>query len=350
MSEENNVVNISDFFNFQIESVNENLNTNRFKKLNIPKSQQGSIDMLVSQLPQLNSANTLKNAYAVKFPEGIKGELMKYKTGGVGTPMQGDNGKIVGHASLHKLKSQAVVLGAFSAISIATGQYFLSEINSKLDMLNQAIDKVLGFLYGDKKSELLSEINFVQYAYKNFSSIMQHEEQRIATISGLQSAKKVAMKDIEFYMCDLDSKANTSTKSYSNFYQLSEDAFQIKDSLEMSTQLYVMGSLMESFYAQNTDAEYINEVKSSTLYYINKCNSRILSDFSKLNGHHNGFKQGVIKKIDTEYLDNKFKTVISALTAGEDSQMRKVIDAALDNPLSIDTYYINNKGEVYISA
>ncbi len=351
MPEENKVLDIKDYFNFSVEPINENFNSSSFKKLNIPKSQQGHIDMLVSQFPQLNSASTLKNAYAVKFPDGINtGHLMPYRNGGVGTPIQGDDGKIIAHASLHELKSQAVVLGAFSAMSIATGQYFLSEINSKLDMLNQEIDKVLDFLYGDKKAELLSEINFVQYAHKNFSSIMQHEDQRIATISGLQAAKKVAMKDIEFYMCDLDAKANTSTKSYNDFYKLSEDSFLIKDSLELSTQLYVMSSLMECFYAQNTDTEYINEVKNSTLYYINKCNSRILSDFSKLNGHNNGFKQGVIKKVDTEYLDNKFKTVISALTVGEDSQMRKVIDTALNNALSIDTYYMNNKGEVFISA
>jgi hypothetical protein len=44
----------------------------------------------------------------------------------------------------------------------------------------------------------MSEINFIQRAYKNYNSIMNHESQRIATISSIQNAEKVAMKDIEF--------------------------------------------------------------------------------------------------------------------------------------------------------
>lgn len=73
------------------------------------------------------------------------------------------------------------------------------------------MDKILEFLYGDKKAELLSEVSFIKYAYENYSSIMGHNEQRVATIASLQDAKKVAIKDIEFYMCDLDSTINSKS-------------------------------------------------------------------------------------------------------------------------------------------
>ena len=75
------------------------------------------------------------------------------------------------------------------------------------------LDKILEFLYGDKKAELMAEISFVKYAYQNYNSIMSHESQRTATIASIQEAKKVAMKDIEFYMNDLDLAAKTKDNS-----------------------------------------------------------------------------------------------------------------------------------------
>ena len=74
-------------------------------------------------------------------------------------------------------------------MAFASGQYFITQVNSELQKINQNIDKILEFLYGDKKAELLSEVSFVKYAYENFSSIMAHDEQRVATIASLQNAK-----------------------------------------------------------------------------------------------------------------------------------------------------------------
>ena len=95
-------------------------------------------------------------------------------------------------------------------------------------MMRMNLDKILEFLYGDKKAELMAEISFVKYAYQNYNSIMSHEAQRTATIASIQKAKKVAMKDIEFYMNDLDSAAKT--KDNSELISTVNKAFQIKES------------------------------------------------------------------------------------------------------------------------
>ena len=60
----------------------------------------------------------------------------------------------------------------------------------------------------------MAEMSFIKYAYENYSSIMSHEEQRIATITSLQEAKKVAMKDIEFCINDLEMTVSHKTKDY----------------------------------------------------------------------------------------------------------------------------------------
>lgn len=43
---------------------------------------------------------------------------------------------------------------------------------------------------------------------KTFHPLLAHDEQRVATIASLQEAKKVAIKDAEFYMNDLDLTVN----------------------------------------------------------------------------------------------------------------------------------------------
>ena len=58
---------------------------------------------------------------------------------------------------------------------------------------------LLEFLNDEKQSELLAEVTFVKYALQNYNSIIQCDTQRIATIVGLQSAKKIANKNVELF-------------------------------------------------------------------------------------------------------------------------------------------------------
>ena len=55
---------------------------------------------------------------------------------------------------------------------------------------------------------------------------MSHEHQKIATIISLQEARKIAMKDIEFYMSDLDSLVKA--KDVSDLDSFVNKSFQIK--------------------------------------------------------------------------------------------------------------------------
>ena len=225
-----------------------------FKKLALTSAQKIQMGGLTQQLPAVMATGALSGCYMVQFPDGLPHVLTQLKQGGFSTMVKGENGRIAGTASLYSVEAQAAVLGAFNAMSIVSGQYFLAQINRELETMNQNIDKILEFLYGDKKAELISEVSFVKSAYQNYSSIMEHEHQRFATLVSLQEAKKVAMKDIEFYMSDLDSTVNT--KSGSDIVAWTDKIFQIKDCLELSIQLYSMSSLLEIYYSQNYDTKY----------------------------------------------------------------------------------------------
>lgn len=321
-----------------------------FVKLNLSETQHTKMNAFVANIPTLLAANELAKAYVVEFPKNVTGTLMHLKDGSVGSQVIGENGKIVAQASFHGLGDEALALNAFSVMAAATGQYFLSQINSQMGLMNQKIDQIMGFLYGDKKAELIAEISFVKYAFENYSSIMLHDSQQVATISSLQESRKIAIKDIEFYMYDLTSKATAKAKNYQDFQSLVEDAFQIRRSLELSMQLYVSSSIMESYYAENSDHNYLESLRADMTYYINKCNGRILSVFSKLNGRNSEYKATAFNKIDTSVLDQEFEKVIYELSNGENSKMHELIDSAILQAKKDCKIFLTNKGDAYLSA
>ncbi|MCM1578146.1 MAG: hypothetical protein NC078_05025 [Ruminococcus sp.] len=322
------------------------LNSDRYKRLDCNSEQAMRMSAFMQQLPAIAAVDALANSYKVVFPEGIAGTLMEYKTGGAGTPIIDENGKIAGHAALFDMKAEAAILGAFTVMSVVTGQFFLSEINAKLTQLNLKIDQIMAFLYGDKKSELMAEINFVQQAQQNYSSIMSHEAQRSAVIVGLQQSRKTAMKDIEFYMSDLDYKSQVNEKVFAKFQSVADKALRIWESLELSKQLFVMGSIMEAYFAQNFDESYIKSISETVAYYINKCDKKILGCFQVLRSKLDPFKD----KDGTKELKENFGGIIESLEGGEEAPILRNMAEALRAAAAPREYYLNRKGEIYIKA
>lgn len=319
-----------------------------FKKLELSSVQKIQIGGLLQQMPALVATGVLSGTYMAKFPSGISKALTPLKQGGYSSMVKDEAGRFAGSASLYPVETQAAILGAFNAMSIVSGQYFLAQINSELKTINQNIDKILEFLYGDKKAELISEIGFVKSAYQNYNSIMEHEAQRFATLINLQESKKIAMKDIEFYMSDLDSTANA--KSSSDMMSWIEKVFQIKDCLELSMQLYSMSSLLEVYYSQNYEADYISNVEEESIIYIGKCEKRMLGSFNKLSAIIQTYKEGPLRKIDKPALEKRVNLIIDIYSKGTESEVVKSIRSVLHAPEERTEYYLTNNGNVYLKV
>lgn len=77
----------------------------------------------MQQLPTGIVAANAYSMYTVSFPEGLPHTLTQLKQGGFSSMVKNqETGLIAGHASFYEAKTQAVVLGSFTAISLATGQ------------------------------------------------------------------------------------------------------------------------------------------------------------------------------------------------------------------------------------
>lgn len=316
----------------------------RFSKLEMSPAQKMHFSTFMQQVPTVLASGTLAQAYTVSFPAGIPHTLTALQQGGFGSMVR-DGGRFVGSASFSPIQTQAVLLGAFSAMSVITGQYFLTQINQSMDKMNLKLDKILEFLYGDKKAELLSEIDFTKYAFDNYLSIMHHEQQRLATITNLQAAKKVAMKDIEFYMADLFSAVNGTTRNYV------DQALQIRDSLDLSIQLYIMSTLLEVYFAQNYDVMYLSSVERDVCSYIDKCEKRVLSSFSVLNRRFDERKGQKKKMRNSDLGFNQKKDIellVDSLISGEESSLCKSVRNALHAVEKASEYYIDGQQNIYL--
>ena len=326
-----------------------------YEKMPVSLSQQSQISALCGQLPDFGEAYALKDVYRVKYPQGVPHNLVSFKgTNEYMTAIKGPDEKFIAQAHLVPMAPQAAILAGFTTMSVISGQYFLAEINQKMSMMSKSIDKILEFLYGDKKAELLSEISFVKYASQNFSSIMDYPEQRIATISSLQEARKTAIKDIEFYLADLYTTVHE--KNIDNIDATVDKAFQIRQCLELSMQLYMTANLLEVYYSQNYDTAHLRYVESDMSSYISKSDKQVLSDLTALQMAVTGFKPklggvgipAMGKKFNPQPLLERINSAIDYLANTEDNEMKKKLHAGLYSAEKPIEYCICGNGEVYL--
>ena len=319
----------------------------RFTKLSLSETQKMHLSAAYQHFPSMVAAETLTQAYIARFPEGLPHTLTALKQGGFGSMIQGEQG-FLGSASFFPVTEQAIFLSVFTAMSVVSGQYFLTKINSQLDVIQRRLGEILDFLYGDKKAELMAEISFTKYAFENYASIMAHESQRTATITSLQSAKKVAMNDIEFYIHDLSSTVESQEKDLKKILDKTE---QIRDSLYLSLELYTMSSLMEVYYAQNFDSFFLKYVQQEVEGYIEKCETRMLGSFNLLRGKILSINKKpslpLGKEKDSLVLEQRSRELAESVNSGNTKVLRELIVSSLCAVSQPAEYYLTADGNIY---
>ncbi len=353
---------LEDCNDFKIKPLDEDIDftdKDEFTKLKLNQNQKMRISAFMQQLPMAVATAATSNAYVVEFPAGLPHTLTALKQGGFGSLIR-DGGKIVGHASFYPMVAQAAVMGAFTLLAAVTGQFFLTQITKELRMMNQKIDEILEFLREDKRSELRSEMIFVQGAYRDFNAIMEHEEHRLATIIGLQSARKVAMKDIEFYSNHINdlgawvihAKVDSDDR-YRNWIRKLKQLIEDQESFEWAKQLLAMSGVLEVYYSQNHDPDYLKAMKNDLYAYINKCEKcttgyiRVL--VSKIQSVEKRANGGFVSEYKETYMGCAQKAFEIAATdmQYEKSSVMKAVGKSLAPLTSSSEYYLCSRN-VYL--
>ena len=321
---------------------------NRFEPLTLSSEQKIHLSALMANVPSAAAAAAMSGAYTVTFPQGLPHTLLSLKAGGVGSQIIDETGRIVGSASIHQMAGQAACFGIFTAMSVATGQFFLTQINRELRMINQKLDDILKFLYGEKKAELLAEVSFVKGAADRYPYIMAHEAQRAATIVSLQDAGKIAIKDIEFYLRDLDSKISSGKKTdFSRLKNLMDNGMkQARDNLDLALDLYIMAAILETYYAQDFDKGYLDSLEDSITAYTKGIHDRMLMSYGVFLGYLNNYRPRKNEEKDLRKRSDTITKCREALDVRYKEHCRR-IHTALYAATQKSEYYVTESGDVY---
>lgn len=255
---------------FKIVEKQDIINNTRYKQIDLKESAV-RINEIFQQVPNLVEASKLNKAYIMKIPDGLHGELLHLRQGGYSSALY-DNGQITGTGSLYSMKLDAVLISAFSVLSIATGQFFLSNISRQLKEINGKLTEILDFLYSDKLCELEAQYEFLKYAYENYLDIMNSEIQRTATLCNIQNIKKSVYKDILFFTKKISVLfENQSSKKRADVERMYGNYFSFRANLKYSLILYCSSCILETFYAQNFSKNYLIWLKENMQKVISEC-------------------------------------------------------------------------------
>lgn len=186
------------------------LEANGYHQVELSSEDLGRFNALFQQLPGLASVSSVSEAaktafegtYHLTFPKGTNpaAKLMQKKNGAFAGAIV-DKGKIVGSADLQKATApstiaQQAALSAFSLASVVTGQYFMAEINQKLDGLETTVQDIMQFLEIDWRSKLKAQQQFLNETQKNIRLLIANPVQQQASLTTVQSIRRDALAAI----------------------------------------------------------------------------------------------------------------------------------------------------------
>lgn len=201
--------------------------------------------------------NALKNmeVYRAILPSGETLAKSKDFAGAMRGFSLGDKG-ISHHAEFMKVdvsKSTALASGVANVMnvgSLVVGQYYMSEITSKLETMTKSIDKISDFQDREFKSRILSAITLVSEISQFSSEIMENDEQvklKLASLDNLKSAVTELLGQVNITISEItNNNQSPSFKEYqkdvAEFRLLSEYQNALVSVLdEISKMTYLLG-------------------------------------------------------------------------------------------------------------
>lgn len=105
-----------------------------------------------------------------------------------------------------------IISGVFSAMAMITGQYYMTQINNKLEKIEKSVEEVIKFLENDKRSGMESNEAFLQHVQINYQCIIDNDDLRNATLGTIQRIKIDSLANVLFYKKQIGNLGYLNTK------------------------------------------------------------------------------------------------------------------------------------------
>lgn len=224
--------------------------------------------------------------YKVSIPAGT--QLAKSRTEGAFRGFVKIGGKVKAHADLKPLqlsniKNLITLSSAMKITSFAVGMYYLNQINSKLEKLQQGVEDISDTLESDKKGKLKTNFDEINKISKNLDSIISNEDERKTTIIYLNSRLGVnsdICNSLQYYI----SEKLEDVKNYKDYIEKKKNINKCWDYLVLSNKIRLeMGNLLDYIKNKNEEdekySEYENEL-SNLNDRIEEWNQKNIEKFS----------------------------------------------------------------------
>jgi len=143
----------------------------------------------------------------------------------------------------------------FSLASIATGQYYLDQIDKKLDGVKNSVNNIQEFLDNDKFTELLADSSTLTMMQEDLSTIQLDPIRSTAALTNVLAIKNRFLKEINFYKLETDSDLSKMKQKDSEevFMSKRESAIRSLVRLHFAIQAYQYSYLIELLISPTAD-------------------------------------------------------------------------------------------------
>ena len=311
----NSILTIKNYLNEDIIRINNSVAVIENKKNHIQLAEDVAprVDAIFKSIPEVAEVISNKEVYEVIYDKGL-GSLQKsakhpgYVLGNIVDPSTNTNYK--GSALLKPISGvQQAVGSVFSVMSVATGQYYMDKIDSKLESIFSDVEQIKGFLGDEKKSNLESYEHYFRNVINNLQVCYDNETYKSAVLNELQSIQNNIYSSIQLYKKQINKhkeKVNQKDKAKVVVENISE-LCELISSYKYSVTLYMYCKLLEIIVSEISDEIYIKS---------------IIDDLNNIQNEHK------VSFSEWEEIYNKY---INSAKAYKESEILNVVSHLKDN-------------------
>jgi hypothetical protein len=211
---------------------------------------------------------------AKKAPNGLftastsVDNLTQFKDGSYSTMVRGDNGQIQKHAGFVEVKGVGgvnlakLVSVGMQAMSIASGMYYLHEINTQLNSLNEKVNEIIR-VRDDEQMGMLKSINKIIIEISNKEEVSDLDLAQLRRQR--EKASEIFEARFETYNRRRKENLNTLKKIEKFILEINKDTYLLYQAnrLELSAQLIEIFLYMKNNFSESYIKQQLKQFKSN---------------------------------------------------------------------------------------
>lgn len=279
-----------------VQTNDEELQSKKYYKVDFSEIDFAAGQLLNVGLNQWRELLTFSEL-AKKAPNGLftastsVDNLTKFKDGSYSTMVRGANGQIQKHAGFIEVKGVVggvniadLVSVGMQAMSIASGMYYLHEINTQLDSLNEKVNEIIR-IRDDEHIGMLKSINKIIIEISNKEEVSDLDLAQLRRQR--EKASEIFEARFETYQRRRKENLNNLKKIEKSILEINKDTYILYQAnrLELSAQLIEIFLHMKNNVSERNIKQQIKQFKNNyNNSFISTLPEEILVDRDRISG------------------------------------------------------------------